>query len=121
MEDRTRRYQPAEEDAVQLDDVLEPYAEEEYPLYEEQKAYDEPAYDEYNYAGDPYYEEEYSDDHEELDRENKVRTAMNVFNTFSVLAGVVVILVMVAMLASLFSWLRSDILHSLALLQGGIQ
>ena len=123
MDERTRRYAPQEEDdALQLDNVLEPYApQEEYPQYADEEYYDEPAYDEYNYAGDPYYEEEYSDDHEEMDRENKVRTAMGLFNTFSVLAGVVVILVLVAMLASLYSWLRGDILHSLALLQGGIQ
>lgn len=125
MEDRTRRYEPGlEEDALPLDQVLEPYEEDLYSdrgTQEGYDAYDEPAYEDYDYAGDPAYEEEYSDDHEEMDRENKVRTAMGVFNTLSVLVGVVVILILVAMLASLFSWLRGDILHSLALLQGGIQ
>lgn len=129
MEEKTRRYgiPAAEEEPVRLDEVLEPYnaqaqqtyqiSPEEYPsapVYEEE----EPS-GAYTAQGD--YEDDYSDDHEELDRGNRVRTAMNIFNTFSVLGGVVVILVLLAMVFSLYSWLRNDILHSLTLLQGGIQ
>ena len=55
------------------------------------------------------------------EHEGRVRTTMGVLNTFSVLLGVFVIFVLVAMLLGLFSWLRTDILHSLTLLEGGIR
>ena len=140
MEDNTRVYDPIpeapEEEAFELDEVLEPYApmdEPEYVHYQDKAAYAGEASGEYaeyaKYADeypqeeyyDPYDEADYSDDHEVLDRESKVRAAMGVFNSISILAGVVIILILLAMLVSLASWLRRDILHSLALLQGGIQ
>ena len=134
VEDNTRVYDPVpeapEEEAFELDEVLEPYApmdEPEYVHYQDKAAYagessgeyaDEYPQEEYY---EPYDEADYSDDHEALDREGKVRAAMGVFNSISILAGVVIILILLAMLVSLGSWLRRDILHSLALLQGGIQ
>ena len=73
------------------------------------------------YEAEPSYGEEYSDYHEELDQEERTRTAIGVFNLVSMLAGVAVILVLVAMLFSLLSWLRTDVVHSITLLQSGIQ
>lgn len=49
------------------------------------------------------------------------RAAMNVFDTVSVLVGVVVILILTMLLISLVSWLYRDIVHSFTLLQSGIQ
>lgn len=72
--------------------------------------------------GDELSEEEYySVYNEELDGTHRFHVAMNVLDTASVLAGVVVILVLIALIASLFSWLRTDITHSFVLLQSGIQ
>lgn len=137
VEENTRVYdltsEAHEEEAFELDEVLEPYNpadEPEYAHYQENAAYSREG--EGNYAAYPeefadeedylpYDEDDYSDDHEVLDREGKVRAAMGVFNSISVLAGVFVILILLAMLVSLGSWLRRDILHSLTLLQGGIQ
>lgn len=134
MEENTRVYglppEAPEEEAFELDDVLEPYTpmdEPEYVHYRDNAAASHGASEDYpelpdeDEYYDPYDEDDYSADHEVLDREGKVRAAMGVFNSISVLAGVFVILVLLAMLVSLGSWLRRDILHSLALLQGGIQ
>lgn len=66
-------------------------------------------------------EEYYSVYNEELDGTHRFHVAMNVLDTASVLAGVVVILVLIALMASLISWLRTDIMHSFVLLQSGIQ
>ena len=125
MDDRTRRYEGYEEaeDELRLDQVLEPYQQEAYeqPGLEEDYAppLQEPPYEQ------PPYEEEYSDYHEAMDEAmdeaGRFRVAMGVFDTVSILVGVVVILALVAMLVSLVSWLRSDILHSALLLQSGLQ
>ena len=125
MDDRTRRYEGYEEaeDELPLDQVLEPYQQEAYeqPGPEEDYAppLREPPYEQ------PPYEEEYSDYHEAMDEAmdeaGRFRVAMGVFDTVSILVGVVVILALVAMLVSLVSWLRSDILHSALLLQSGLQ
>lgn len=64
---------------------------------------------------DAYYE------NEALDSAHRFRVAMNVFDTVSVLVGVVVVLVLVALLVSLFSWLRTDVTHTFALLQTRLQ
>ena len=133
MEDQTRVYdfsaEIPEEEAFELDDVLEPYTpmdEPEHVHYQEDAAYTRETPEDFDTfaGGEEYYDEygdDYSDEQEAADREGKVRTAMNVFNSFSVLAGVFVILILLAMLVSLGSWLKRDILHSLTLLQGGIQ
>lgn len=125
MDDRTRRFEGYEEaeDELPLDQVLEPYQQEAYeqPGPEEDYAppLQEPPYEQ------PPYEEEYSDYHEAMDEAmdeaGRFRVAMGVFDTVSILVGVVVILALVAMLVSLVSWLRSDILHSALLLQSGLQ
>ncbi len=150
MDERTRRFQrhdDQQEDELRLDEVLEPYEQDEpevyaaspdfapygdaQPPYEEQP-YDEnpsayePPYEEENQPsyGDPY-DEEYSDYHEAIDeavsQAGRFRVAMGVFDTVSILVGIGVILLLVAMLVSLVSWLRSDILHSALLLQSGLQ
>lgn len=149
MDERTRRFKRREdeEQELRLDDVLEPYEQEEpeeigfspydeaQPPYEQtQPAYDgnqpsydaqDPPYDERQPDyGDPY-DEEYSDYHEAMDEAmneaGRFRVAMGVFDTVSILVGIGVILLLVAMLVSLVGWLRSDILHSALLLQSGLQ
>lgn len=149
MADETRRYFPAEdEDApLELGDVLEPFDPDAsegnealgtrryegnsfsapwregdaYPDEAAGSAPDDNLYLDDPYGAEPPYAEEYSDYHEELDQEERTRTAIGVFNLVSMLAGVAVILVLVAMLFSLLSWLRTDIVHSITLLQSGIQ
>lgn len=119
MDEQTRRYEP-QEDAVELGDVLEPY--------EPQETYDEPypAQDE-AYYDEPYLEDgaeyidEYSDEHEAIDIEGRFKVAMGVFDTVSILVGILVILALVAILMTLINWLRTDILHSALLLQSGLQ
>lgn len=139
-----------DDEPIRLDEVLEPfdpaqqpiqfyppvqddaYADEDYNSnpydvggydaaepYEDDLGYQSEDYDE-DFENDPYADEEYSDYHEALDHEGRLRTAMGVFNSVSTLVGVVVILVLVGMIISLISWLRADIIHSLALLQSGI-
>ena len=111
------------EDELRLDQVLEPYQQEAYEQPGPEEDYvpplQEPPYEQ------PPYEEEYSDYHEAMDEAmdeaGRFRVAMGVFDTVSILVGVVVILALVAMLVSLVSWLRSDILHSALLLQSGLQ
>jgi len=117
-ERRRRRYE--EEEAVQLNEVLEPYDHTGW-AEEDQNPSPEEAY------MDPYeqgYEEgyyEYSDEHEAVDHEGRFRIAIGVFDLVSIFAGIFVILLLVAMLITLINWLRSDILHSALLLQSGLQ
>ncbi len=119
MDEQTRRFTRQEdEDALRLDEVLEPY-DEEYDAYDEaadMEPYDDPAYDE-----DEYLQDDYSDYHAALDEASRFKVAMGAFDLVSVLVGVVVILVLVGMLVSLLTWLRSDIQHSALLLQSGLQ
>lgn len=116
MDDQTRRYEP-QEDALELGDVLEPY--------ETQEGYDEPYSDAYYdemYTEDAAgYTDEYSDEHEAADTEGRFKVAMGVFDTVSILVGIVAILALVAILMTLINWLRTDILHSALLLQSGLQ
>ena len=120
---RSAQYQP--EEAVELNQVLEPY--------EEQQWADEDAGDEAFYQEQPeeypdaylegyqdFYGEEYSEEHEAADTEGRFRIAMGMFDLISIMIGVVVILVLVGMLITLFNWLRNDILHSALLLQSGL-
>lgn len=147
MDKRKRRFRRGEhqEEELRLDDVLEPYDQDEPaddeqsgqtfapyedeagPLYEQQPSYGEqqPPYEEDQPPyGDPY-DEEYSGYHEAMDESmnqgGRFKVAMGVFDTVSILVGIGVILLLVAMLVSLVSWLRSDILHSALLLQSGLQ
>ena len=130
MDDRTRRYQPGQEDEpMELNDVLEPYRGSEdgadrfaddggdYDPYAYGETNDDLAYQDEAYGGDDG--DEAAED--AWEHEGHVRTTMGVLNTFSVLLGVFVIFVLVAMLLGLFSWLKADILQSLTLLEGGIR
>lgn len=125
MNERTRRYERYDDEALQLDEVLEPYDRQEpppiedEPPYEGEGFYDAP-YEDYADDGRPY-EEEYSDAHEALDEAGRFKVAMGVFDTVSIIIGVVVILGLVGLLLSLAGWLRTDILHSALLLQSGLQ
>ncbi|MDD3409483.1 MAG: hypothetical protein PHY12_01595 [Eubacteriales bacterium] len=66
-------------------------------------------------------EEEYSDYNEELDDTHRFHVAMGVFNTVSVLAGLVVILLLSALLIGLITWLQADITHSFTLFTSKLQ
>ncbi len=117
MDDRTRRYDP-QEDAMELGDVLEPYETRETYSY---SAQDEASYMENTDEYTDEYMDEYSDEHEAIDTEERFKVAMGVFDTVSILVGIVVILALVAILMTLINWLRTDILHSALLLQSGLQ
>lgn len=113
---RRRRY---EEEAVALDEVLEPY--EQQPYYTDEEM--EPVYYEEEQQ-EPFYEsysDEYSEEHEMADMESRFRLAVGMLDLISILVGIVVILVLVAMLVNLFQWLQDDILHSALLMQSGLQ
>ncbi len=114
MDQDTQYYQRPSRDGdepMELNDVLEPFdAGEADGGYGE--APDDGLYDEYD---------DYSDEHEAMDISSRFQVAMGVFDTISILIGVLVVLVLVAMLVSLFNWLRADILHSMVLLQSGLQ
>lgn len=117
------------EEAYELDEVLEPYEEEEQQWdadgYYQQQAYEQPYQDEYPEAYaegyEEFFDEEYSEEHEEADSESRFRLAMGVFDLVSIFVGIVVILVLSGMLITLINWLRTDILHSALLLQSGLQ
>lgn len=127
MKEKRRRYRAQEDEALQLGDVLEPYEqqsqyEEDYDMHEEGNdafAYDEAPYDDDPYADYPQ-QDDYSDYHEEMDSKARFKVAMGVFDTVSILVGVLVIFVLIGVLMTLFNWLRSDILHSVLLLQSGL-
>ena len=119
MRRRRRQY---EEEAVELEEVLEPYGQQnvQQPQYEqpdfEQPQYDHPHYDQ------PYEEEyDYSDEHEAADEETRFRVAMGIFDMVSIFVGIAVILGLVAMLVTLLQWLNNDILHSALLITSGLQ
>lgn len=116
------------EEAYELDEVLEPYEDEEEQWADngyEQQAYEEAYDDEYPgaYAEgyEEFYDEEYSEEHEAADSESRFRLAMGVFDLVSIFVGIVVILVLSGMLITLVNWLKTDILHSALLLQSGLQ
>lgn len=112
---RRRRYyeEEPEEEAVELGDVLEPYADEAWDGQDDLLPQDP-------YAGEDYVLE-YSDEHEAADHESHFRIAIGTFNLASIIIGILVILVLVAMLLTLFNWLRSDVMHTALLWQGGLQ
>lgn len=128
MAEETRRYSPigGEDEPIELNELLEPYdSQEQIATVDDygDDEYGEPMEDAYGSSYDPALEEEedYSDYHEELDRAGRLHTAMGIFDSVSMVVGMVVIFLLVAMLVSLISWLRGDIAHSLALLKSGIQ
>ena len=126
MAQRTRRSRQREEEALELEQVLEPY--DQSFQYDENVAYDAPAngqmYQQVEYQ--PYPEAGYADylsQEDYLDEEEpelRFGVAVHVFDVISSLVGVFVILILVAMLLTLVDWLRTDILHSFVMLQSGI-
>jgi hypothetical protein len=107
---------------AEYSNAYEVYTEEEY----EEDAYEDEPYtvedmeDEADGFAAPYGEEAYGA-YEQGDEKRRFRVAMNVFDTVSVLMGLVVILALTALIVSMVSWLRTDILHSFVILQSGIQ
>lgn len=133
MAARARKNRRQEEETLQLDQVLEPYDNQQF--YGQQFQYDEPmAYEEagdnqlYQQVGYQTYQEAgYADElpledelQENGDPEMRFGVAVHVFDVISSLVGVFVILVLLAMLLTLVDWLRTDILHSFVMLQSGI-
>ena len=118
---RRARYEEADE-AMELGDVLESY-EEHSGWTQEGYAPAEVEYEDPYMQGfsDGYYGEEYSEEHEAVDHESRFRIAMGAFDLVSIFVGIIVILLLVAMLITLFNWLRSDISHSMLLMQSGLQ
>ncbi len=95
------------------------HAEDDAPVGDDGFAYDrEVPYR--RYTNDDF-QEEYSDENEELDDLHRFHVAMNVFDLISVLAGLAVILMLVAILVSLLTWLQSDITQSFTLLTSQLQ
>lgn len=113
---RRRRYAEEEpEESMQLGDVLEPYEEEAWDDAQQDYQFPQEPYDDEAYAG------EYSDEHEAADHESHFRIAIDAFDLTSIIIGILVILVLVAMLLTLVDWLRSDVLHTMLLMQSGLQ
>ena len=125
---RSRSYE--NEETVELDEVLEPYRQEQEYQWAEAENAEDHLYAEASPAADDemwqteyedYYSEEYSEEHEMADDESRFRIAMGMFDLISIVIGIVVILVLASMLITLLNWLRNDILHSALLLQSGLQ
>ena len=99
-----------------FDPAMEPYSE----VYDEQG---------YEYAQEDQDGFDYDDTEDEGDYSvyseeesgGRFHMAMNVFDTMSVLMGVVVILALTTLIISIISWLRADITHSFVILQSRIQ
>ncbi|MCI5956620.1 MAG: hypothetical protein MRZ54_06530 [Clostridiales bacterium] len=112
MTPKRRRYRQQwdEADEMELGDVLEPEEEPDLnQLYEDgAEAYEADEYD-------------YSDEHEAIDNGVRFKVAMGLFDTVSILIGVLAILVLVAILVTLVNWLAADIEHSVLLMQSGLQ
>lgn len=81
----------------------------------------DPDYDGDEEAYGEFQDEDYSVYQDERDNTHRFHLAMNVFDTASVLAGIVVIFALSAIIFSLISWVRTDITHSFVILQNRIQ
>lgn len=120
MDQHTQIYYGGEEDPQLMGNGdFAPGAE----FYEE--PYGEP-FEEYGQEDmeDGFSDHEFDDDdpaYHEDGGNHRFRVAMNVFDTTSILIGVVVILALTALITSMVSWLRADIIHSFGMLQSGIQ
>jgi len=99
-------------------DGLQLYPEGYEPQYDPE--YDEDYGVEYDDPQDAE-DEDYSVYDDETDNTHRFHLAMNVFDTASVLAGVIVIFALSALIFSLLSWVRTDITHSFVILQNRIQ
>ena len=133
MAGRARRSRQREDETLQLEQVLEPYDDQQ--LYAQQFQYDDNVaydqeinnqlYEQVEY--EPYPEAGYADylaqdayEDGEEEPETRFGLAVHAFDMISSLIGVFVILILVAMLLTLIDWLRTDIFHSLLMLQSGI-
>ena len=110
-------------------DEMETFAPEQEP-YDSGGDYEtyeqDPGEYDYDYpdTGSGGFEQESSDYavyEDEREGMRRFHVAMNALNSVSVLAGVVVIFVLTALIVTMVSWLQEDILHSVVLLQSGIQ
>lgn len=120
---KRRRRNKQNEEALELDEVLEPYEELQWA---DENGYAEPNdgqddSQEYQNGYEEFYGDEYSEEHELADSEGRFRIAVGMFDLISIIVGIVVVLVLVSMLITLFNWLRNDILHSALLLQSGLR
>ena len=119
---RSRQYE--NEEAVELQQVLEPYANQQWSdeaAYQEDQDTQDDYPDAYLESYEEFYGEEYSDAHEAADTETHFRIAIGLFDLISMIVGIVVVLLLVGLIATLFNWLKNDILHSALLLQSGLQ
>ena len=122
---RSRQYDA--EEAVELGDVLEPYASQQpanenaYQEFNDGIQQQEEYPEAYLEGYEDFYGEEYSEEHEAADTETRFRVAIGLFDLISIIVGIIVILLLVGMLITLLNWLRNDILHSALLLQSGLQ
>lgn len=124
---RRRSKQYENEEAVELQQVLEPYTNQHWS--------DEAADQDDQYAQNPeenypdaylegyedFYGEDYSEAHEAADTETRFRIAIGLFDLISMIVGIIVVLLLVGLIVTLFNWLKNDILHSALLLQSGLQ
>lgn len=125
MEDNTRVFhsfyeeQPPEAEEMDFQDG---YAQDD-GAYDNAEEYGDGYYYEDGYGGENGYTlaEDDTGYDEAAGSEHRFRVALNVMDTASVLAGVVVILILTTLIISLVSWLRMDILHSFVLLQANVQ
>ena len=124
---RRRSKQYENEDAVELQQVLEPYTNQQWSdeaadqddQYEQNPEDDYP--DAYLEGYEDFYGEDYSEAHEAADTETRFRIAIGLFDLISMIVGIIVVLLLVGLIVTLFNWLKNDILHSALLLQSGLQ
>ena len=99
------------------DPQMEMYADDSNGYYQDDMLTDDNGYDVY---GEDAYEEGEFDDLEENDP-NRFRVAMSVFDTASIVMGIVVIFALTTLIVSILSWLRTDITHTFVILQSRVQ
>ena len=124
---RRRSKQYENEEAVELQQVLEPYTNQQWPdeaadqddQYAQNPEEDYP--DAYLEGYEDFYGEDYSEAHEAADTETRFRIAIGLFDLISMIVGIIVVLLLVGLIVTLFNWLKNDILHSALLLQSGLQ
>jgi len=124
---RRRSKQYENEEAVELQQVLEPYTNQQWSdeaadqddQYAQNPEEDYP--DAYLEGYEDFYGEDYSEAHEAADTETRFRIAIGLFDLISMIVGIIVVLLLVGLIVTLFNWLKNDILHSALLLQSGLQ
>ena len=99
------------------DSQMEMYADGSDGYYQEDMP---PDYNGYDVYGEESYEESEFDDLED-DNPKGFRVAMSVFDTASIIMGIVVIFALTTLIVSILSWLRTDITHTFVILQSRVQ